>query len=95
MGMYNLERDIDPYVELYTRHIQAMTVEKLHDKGDIASELAWRDYEIDALKAKLEIAVEGLREIASYYGITVGQTISGKLIIGLAAKALAKIEEAT
>lgn len=27
----------------YTRHVNAMTVEGLHDKGAIAAELAWRD----------------------------------------------------
>ena len=41
------ERDImalDVAGEFYTRHISAMTGEKLHFKSDIAAELAWRDY---------------------------------------------------
>ncbi|ASD87241.1 hypothetical protein R537_23775 [Salmonella enterica subsp. enterica serovar Rough O:d:1,7] len=38
----------------YSRHIQAMTREGLHSKGDIAAELAWRDQQIDQLKADLE-----------------------------------------
>ena len=27
----------------YSKHVMAMTSEKLHGKGDIAAELAWRD----------------------------------------------------
>lgn len=38
----------------YSRHIQSMTREGLHSKGDIAAELAWRDQQIDQLKADLE-----------------------------------------
>ncbi|ECI2306488.1 hypothetical protein AA449_27500 [Salmonella enterica subsp. enterica serovar Newport] len=37
----------------YSRHIQAMTREGLHSKGDIAAELAWRDQQIDQLKTDL------------------------------------------
>lgn len=37
----------------YSRHIQAMTREGLHSKSDIAAELAWRDQQIDQLKADL------------------------------------------
>lgn len=33
----------------YTRHVQAMTVEGLHEKCDIAAELAWRDQRIAIL----------------------------------------------
>lgn len=34
----------------YCRHLLAMTVEELHDKSDIAAELAWRDREIEKLR---------------------------------------------
>ncbi len=29
--------------EMYIRHVEAMTAEKLHEKSDIAAQLAWRD----------------------------------------------------
>lgn len=38
----------------YTQHVMAMTAEKLHDKGDIAEELAARDIEIAILREALE-----------------------------------------
>ncbi|ECC3465576.1 hypothetical protein AA471_23515 [Salmonella enterica subsp. enterica] len=38
----------------YSRHIQAMTREGLHSKGDIAAELAWRDQQIEQLREKLK-----------------------------------------
>jgi hypothetical protein len=41
----------DPHVlqSIYLAHYDAMTSEGLHDKGDIATELAWRDAEIERL----------------------------------------------
>ncbi|MCP1316414.1 hypothetical protein [Halomonas sp. 707B3] len=47
------ERDImalDKHGGHYTRHLSAMTGEALHDKSDIAAELAWRDAEIARLE---------------------------------------------
>lgn len=38
----------------YIRHINAMTAENLHDKSDIAEQLAWRDAEIDRLNNELQ-----------------------------------------
>jgi len=38
----------------YTAHVMAMTREDLHSKSDIAAELAWRDQEIEALRAQVE-----------------------------------------
>lgn len=35
----------------YCRHVAAMTREGLHSKSDIAGQLAWRDREIDQLRA--------------------------------------------
>lgn len=46
------KRDImalDRQGNYYCRHASAMTGEKLHDKSDIAAELAWRDAKIDQL----------------------------------------------
>lgn len=41
----------------YSRHVMALTREDLHSKSDIAAELAWRDAEIDRLKAVLAKAI--------------------------------------
>ncbi len=43
-------RDLGKY---YTDHLMAMTAEELHDKSDIAAELAYRDKEIKSLKELL------------------------------------------
>ena len=45
------ERDVIALGDYYIRHVSAMTSEGLHFKSDIAAELAWRDAEIDRLKA--------------------------------------------
>jgi hypothetical protein len=37
------QRDVATMGDFYSRHISAMTGEGLHDKSDIAAELAWRD----------------------------------------------------
>lgn len=53
MGKQYAERDImalDKHGGHYTRHLSAMTGESLHDKSDIAAELAWRDAEIARLE---------------------------------------------
>lgn len=46
-----MELDIDGVY--YGRHVDAMTREDLHSKSDIAIQLAWRDREIDRLRAEL------------------------------------------
>lgn len=45
---------LDKAGNYYTRHVQAMTAEGLFTKSDIAGELAFRDYEIDRLRADYE-----------------------------------------
>jgi hypothetical protein len=53
MSKHYAERDIiglDRAGNYYCRHVHAMTAEALHDKSDIAAELAWRDQEIDRLR---------------------------------------------
>ena len=50
------ERDamaMDMAGNYYCRHVSAMTEEGLHAKSDIAAELAWRDMQIDRLRAAL------------------------------------------
>jgi K+/H+ antiporter YhaU regulatory subunit KhtT len=47
------ERDIMEMGQGYFEHVLAMTAEGLHDKSDIAAELAWRDEQIAALQQHL------------------------------------------
>ena len=47
------ERDILKQGNYYMRHVAAMTAEGLHNKSDIAAELAHRDMEIARLKAAI------------------------------------------
>ncbi len=61
------ERDI-PELGLekhYVRHVNAMTKEKLHSKGDIAAELAWRDQEIERLQGMEEAFFKSAKTIES------------------------------
>jgi len=43
------------------RHLAAMTEEGLHEKGDIALELAWRDAQIEQLADRLKQIEEWAR----------------------------------
>lgn len=43
-------RRLEPY---FSRHMDAMTSEDLHDKAAIAAELAFRDQQIAALQVRL------------------------------------------
>lgn len=52
--------DLDTQGGHYSRHVSAMTVEKLSDKSAIAGELAWRDACIEALWE----SVRQLRDVA-------------------------------
>lgn len=45
--------DLEPY---YSRHIGGMTEFQLHDKSDIAEQLAWRDQRIAVLESQLQEA---------------------------------------
>lgn len=47
------DRDAIALGQLYADHVQAMTAEGLHEKSDIAAELAYRDAQIKALKEDL------------------------------------------
>ena len=64
--------ELEPY---YTRHVQAMTAERLHEKGDIAVQLAYRDVRIarltrerDELAGEVERLREALHMIADKFG---------------------------
>jgi hypothetical protein len=39
--------DLEPH---YSKHVNSMTSEDLHSKSDIATQLAWRDQEIERLR---------------------------------------------
>lgn len=54
------ERDtiaLDEAGGYFMKHMNALTVEKLHGKAEIAAELAYRDKHIDELKNKLKISL--------------------------------------
>jgi hypothetical protein len=48
------ERDACAQGDHYMKHVSAMTGEKLHSKSAIASELAYRDMEIERLTARIK-----------------------------------------
>lgn len=48
------DRDIMSQGKFYTKHVSAMTGEKLHSKSAIAAELAHRDMEIARLRKEVE-----------------------------------------
>ncbi len=49
-------RDIIGLKKHYTNHVMAMTAERLHEKSDIAAELAFRDAQIEELKRERDEA---------------------------------------
>lgn len=53
VGREYQRRDPVALGEHYARHVRAMTEEGLHSKSAIAAELAWRDAEIERLRAQL------------------------------------------
>lgn len=46
------ERDEMALGQFYVDHVCAMTAEGLHEKSDIAAELAWRDARINEIKGQ-------------------------------------------
>lgn len=51
---------LEPY---YSRHVLAMTEERLESKSAIAAELAWRDARLDELVADIEALNQWLRQL--------------------------------
>ncbi|MFQ0994873.1 hypothetical protein ACGH6Q_07600 [Gilliamella sp. BG2] len=43
-----------PFLSHYDRHITAMTRERLDSKSDIATELSWRDWQIEQLNERID-----------------------------------------
>ena len=54
------ERDTEAQGPHYTKHICHMTGEGLHDKSEIAAELAHRDIEIERLKSGIKEVWKGI-----------------------------------
>jgi hypothetical protein len=46
-------QDAEQLGQHYINHVDAMTTEALNRKSDIAAQLAWRDQQIESLKAQL------------------------------------------
>ena len=61
MKLHYAERDIENQ-KYYGDHICAMKGEGLHDKSDIAAELAYRDEIIDELNAEIEALEKAISE---------------------------------
>lgn len=57
--------DLEPY---YSKHVGGMTEFELHDKADIAEQLAWRDKRIAELEAQLTELSHVDPEIRSAFG---------------------------
>lgn len=57
-------KDLEPH---FSRNMEAMTVENLRDKGDIAVQLAWRDKRITELEAE---NAKLLEEVAPWRTLT-------------------------
>lgn len=62
------DRDIESFLSLYMRHVEAMTAEKLHDKSHIAAELAWRDARFADCEHKRRGAVSLCRSLIAKHG---------------------------
>ena len=58
---------LDRAGEYYSRHVEALTHERLHDKCDIAAELAWRDFRIAQLERQVEQAKCDVAETVAEY----------------------------
>lgn len=56
--------DIVALGKWYAEHVWAMTEEDLHDKSDIAAQLAWRDKRIAELEELYNNAAERLSYLA-------------------------------
>lgn len=62
--------ELEPY---YSQHISGMTEFELHDKADIAEQLAWRDIERANLHTQLVAARSILSELARVLGVVATQ----------------------
>ena len=69
------KRDKEPILDLYSSHINAMTVEGLYSKADIAAELAFRDARVAELEAELFRLRSALPKTADGVSVVPGMTL--------------------
>ena len=67
MSKLYTEQRVRDLGEYYTRHVEAMITEGLHDKGDIAAQLGARDKRLDALGVLTEAQADRIRAIFARY----------------------------
>lgn len=72
MSKHYADRDIRAQGQHYINHVSAMTGEGLHDKGDIAAELAHRDMQIASLQAQRDELDEENRKLRDCLADKVG-----------------------
>lgn len=56
---------LDKFGGHYSRHVDAMTAEDLHDKSEIAAELAFRDAKINMLSLQVESLLDDVYKMDS------------------------------
>lgn len=78
--LYDEERDTEGYENTVMKHMLAMTTEGLHSKAAIAVELAYRDHELQKLKAAQGIEPK-LDSPAKVNGGIFGKGIPWKTVI--------------
>ena len=76
----------------YIRHVCAMTREKLHEKSDMAAEMAFRDMRIDALTKQRDELLASLKELL--YSKAYPGLFAGVVAADNAAKLIKSIEDA-
>ena len=77
----NLEAGQDS--DFFMTHMMAMTTEKLHSKGDIAAELAYRDQRIIKLEAELAALQREREQIRAYCWGKVGTGIDDHIAVAI------------
>lgn len=79
------ERNIESLDEAgnhYLIHIDAMTVESLHSKSEIAAELAYRDMRIENKQKTIIEQADKLKALTSFADWVLDATVSGSDICG-------------
>lgn len=76
------ERDIEAIGDLYAAHVEAMTREGLHEKSDIAAELAWRDATLLEAESALAAANADAAALATALDDVLSVTDAGRTRLG-------------
>lgn len=80
------KRDIIELGDAYLKHANAMTAEGLHDKGDIAAELAWRDERIEDGIASMNALIGYVNDFGSDINPNVVKAEAGEAILRMTGK---------